>query len=107
MNEAIEKSVARFPDNILGGAVICHGIATTPSAVKGYGPGDALTSFKQFELVLKVNLLGTYSVAQKVAELLLKNEPFTEDGERGIILTVSSVVGLDGMLTAYGTSKGL
>lgn len=90
----------------MGGAVISHGIATTPGSVKGYGPGDALTSYKQFELVVKVNLLGTYAVAQKVANLLLKNKPFDDDGERGIILTVSSVAGLDGALTAYGTSKG-
>lgn len=75
--------------------------------MKGYGPDNILTSYKQFELVVKVNLLGTYVVAQKVAELLLKNEPFDKDGERGIILTVSSAAGLDGALTAYGTSKGI
>lgn len=28
-----------------------------------------------------------------------------EDGERGIIITVSSILGLDGVLVGYGTSK--
>lgn len=82
------------------------GIVSPPASISGYGPNLSLTSHQQFEHVIKVNLLGTYCVAQKVAELLLKNEPMNQDGERGIIITVSSILGLDGLIVGYGTSKG-
>lgn len=64
-----------------------------------------LTSYSQFEHIIRVNLLGTYCVAQKVAQELLKNDPMNSDGERGVIITVSSILGLDGTTVGYGTSK--
>jgi 3-hydroxyacyl-CoA dehydrogenase/3-hydroxy-2-methylbutyryl-CoA dehydrogenase len=85
------------------GAILSSGIITSPN--KGYGPDNVLTSYSQFEHIIKVNLLGTFCVAQKVSQILLKNEPMDEDGERGIIITVSSILGLDGVLVGYGTSK--
>ncbi|CEP15050.1 hypothetical protein [Parasitella parasitica] len=102
---ALEKTIAHFPNTILRGAVLCSGIVSPPKAIQGYGPELSLTSFQQFEHVIKVNLLGTYCVAQKVANVLLKNEPIGQDGERGIIITVSSILGLDGLIVGYGTSK--
>lgn len=36
----------------------------------------------------------------------MKQEPLNEEGERGIIVMVSSVAGLDGSTSAYGPSKG-
>lgn len=87
----------------LAGAILSSGIIHAPG--KGYGPQDALTSYAQFERVIKVNLLGTFCVAQKVSQELLKNKPINDDGERGVIITVSSILGLDGTLVGYGTSK--
>lgn len=104
VEEAIQKTIEKFSDNPLGGAVLCSGILTSQKN-KGYGPGDALTSYQQFEHVIQVNLLGTFCVAQKVAQELLKNESMNSDGERGIIITTSSILGLDGALVSYGTSK--
>lgn len=85
------------------GAILSSGIVFSPFG--GYGPENKLTSYSQFEHVIRVNLLGTYCVAQKVAEELLKNDPVNSDGERGVIITVSSILGLDGTLVGYGTSK--
>lgn len=104
MEEAIENTLQHYPNNKLAGAVLCSGIVMPPPSLKGYGPKGMLTSYSQFEHTLKVNLLGTYLVAQKVAERLIGNEPL--DGERGVIITTSSITGLDGLITAYGTSKG-
>ncbi|KAI9480288.1 MAG: hypothetical protein EXX96DRAFT_561956 [Benjaminiella poitrasii] len=108
---AMEKTMEQFFINgssvMLGGAIICSGVVMAPQSIKGYGTGieASLTSYEQFEHVIRINLLGTYCVAQKVANRLLKNEPMNEDGEKGVIITVSSILGLDGFLVAYGTSK--
>ena len=103
----MKKTIAQFPNVIFGGAVLSSGIVSPPKALDGYGPNFSLTSYQQFEHVINVNLLGTYCVAQKVSEILLKNEPMNQDGERGIIITVSSILGLDGLIVGYGTSKGI
>lgn len=52
-----------------------------PPSLTGYGPDNSLTGYKQFEFYVKVNLLGCYLVAQKVAEKLIKNDPFNEDSK--------------------------
>jgi NAD(P)-dependent dehydrogenase (short-subunit alcohol dehydrogenase family) len=89
----------------LAGAVICHGVIGAPPSVIGYGPGNALTSYEQMKFVTGINFLGVYNVAQKVAEILIKQEPLAEDGERGAIILISSIAGLDGSLVSYGTTK--
>ncbi|SAM02305.1 hypothetical protein [Absidia glauca] len=105
VDEALVKIMRHFSSVRLGGAVLCSGVLFAPPRVKGYGPGNKLTSYQQFQYIINVNLLGTYNVAQKVSELLLSNEPTEEDGERGVILTTSSITGLDGTIVGYGTSK--
>ncbi|KAI8973820.1 short-chain dehydrogenase/reductase-like protein SDR [Mycotypha africana] len=102
---AIAKTLEHFSSKKLGGVIISSGIVTPPATITGYGPDQVLTSYAQFEHVIGVNLLGAYCVAQKVSEILLKNNPFNKDGERGIIITVSSILGLDGLFVGYGTSK--
>ncbi|KAI9320592.1 hypothetical protein BX666DRAFT_1909399 [Dichotomocladium elegans] len=105
VKEAIEASVAHFDQAPIGGAVLCSGIVFPPKRFSGYGPNNALTSYQQFKFVMDVNLLGTYCVAQHVAEHLIQVEPSDDDGERGVIITISSMLGLDGTLVSYGTSK--
>lgn len=102
VKKGIQDTQAYFSAPLVG-AILSSGIVSSP--MKGYGPNNTLTSYSQFEHVVKVNLLGTFCVAQKVSEVLLKNEPMGEDKERGIIITVSSILGLDGLLVGYGTSK--
>lgn len=72
-------AIKRF--GTLAGAVICHGILGAPSTIEGYGPGNFLSSFKQVQYVVNVNLLGTYNVAQQVAALLIKQDPLNEEGK--------------------------
>ncbi|CAO3591562.1 unnamed protein product [Absidia cylindrospora] len=105
VENALEKIMAHYNNCPLGGAILCSGVVLPPSHIKGYGPENKLTSYQQFKHVIDINLLGTYNVAQKVGNMLLKNQPFGEDGERGIIITTSSIIGLDGTIVGYGTSK--
>ncbi|KAI9254571.1 short-chain dehydrogenase/reductase SDR [Phascolomyces articulosus] len=100
------KDKESVPSLLLAGAVLCSGIVLSPQKIQGYGPDKHLTSYSQFKHVLSVNLLGTYNVAQQVAQTIIENnKPLDEDGERGIIITTSSMLGLDGTLVGYGTSK--
>ncbi|HAD09843.1 MAG TPA: 3-hydroxyacyl-CoA dehydrogenase [Porticoccaceae bacterium] len=62
---------------------------------------------EEFERVIAVNLTGTFNVARIVAHRLTKTEPLNEDGERGVIINIASVVAQDGPIgqAAYAASK--
>jgi NAD(P)-dependent dehydrogenase (short-subunit alcohol dehydrogenase family) len=63
---------------------------------------------KAFEFVVRVNLLGTYSVASKCAAWMAKNADDGKDNERGVIINVASVAAFDGQdgQASYSASKG-
>ena len=69
---------------------------------------DGPMPLKTFEFVLRVNLVGTFNVLRLCSEVMAKNEPVTEDGERGVIINVASVAAFDGQVgqAAYSASKG-
>ncbi|KAI8384524.1 uncharacterized protein BYT42DRAFT_562790 [Radiomyces spectabilis] len=105
VTKAIETAMGVYKDIPLVGAVLCSGVIVPPTSLPGYGPNGMLTSYKQFESIMKVNVLGSYNVAEKVVPYMIKNQPFNDDGERGVIISVSSILGLDGVTVGYGTSK--
>ncbi|KAI8063838.1 3-hydroxyacyl-CoA dehydrogenase [Gongronella butleri] len=105
VSDALAKIRAHFKGVVCIGAVLCNGILMAPKSTPGYGPDGVLTSFAQFKHVMDVNLMGTYNVIHKLSEYLIKNPLLNDDGERGVIVTVSSITGLDGTFVAYGTSK--
>lgn len=85
-------------------AVNCAGIG---SAMKTHG-GKGPHSLEVFQKVISVNLVGTFNVTRLAAEAMAKNEPVTEDGERGVIINTASVAAFDGQVgqVAYSASKG-
>ncbi|KAI8093063.1 uncharacterized protein BX664DRAFT_277758 [Halteromyces radiatus] len=105
VEQAIQEIKIKFQIIPLVGAVLCSGVLMPPSHIEGYGPKSQLTSYQQFKHIVDINLLGTYNVIQKISNILIQNQPLNEDGERGVIITVSSITGLDGSLVGYGTSK--
>jgi 3-hydroxyacyl-CoA dehydrogenase/3-hydroxy-2-methylbutyryl-CoA dehydrogenase len=58
--------------------------------------------------VFQVNVFGTFNVIRLSVELMSKNHPSNADGERGVIINVSSVSGDEGVpgSCAYSASKG-
>ena len=60
----------------------------------------------EWHRVIAVNLTGTFFVAKHVIAQLLSQEPV--DGERGSIVTIASIEGLEGTAggSAYNASKG-
>jgi NAD(P)-dependent dehydrogenase (short-subunit alcohol dehydrogenase family) len=61
----------------------------------------------EWERVLTVNLTGTYLVAKHVLAQML-TQPRHDDGQRGSVVTVASIEGLEGTAggSAYSASKG-
>ena len=83
--------------------VNCAGIAP-PQKTIGRAGAMPLENFKK---VIDVNLIGTFNALRLAAEAMAKNEPLTEDGERGVIINTASVAAFDGQMgqAAYGASK--
>jgi NAD(P)-dependent dehydrogenase (short-subunit alcohol dehydrogenase family) len=97
---AIDLAVERF-----GGvhyAVNCAGIGWAQRVTSRSGPHD----LKVFELVLRVNLIGTFNVIRLAATQMSSQEPIGE--ERGVIVNTASVAAFDGQIgqAAYSASKG-
>jgi len=77
----------------------------TAAGVAGGGPAHLLDQV-EWHRVLDVNLTGTFLVAKHVIAHMLEQEPL--DGERGSIVTIASVEGLEGTAggSSYNASKG-
>jgi NAD(P)-dependent dehydrogenase (short-subunit alcohol dehydrogenase family) len=97
---AIDLAVERF-----GGvhiAVNCAGVGWAQRTITRDGPHD----MKIFELVIRVNLIGTFNVIRLAANQMSKQEPIGE--ERGVIVNTASIAAFDGQIgqAAYSASKG-
>lgn len=75
------------------------------AGVAGGGPVHLVDS-AEWARVLAVNLTGTFHVAKHAVRTMLRQDPV--DGERGSIVTVASVEGIEGTAggSAYNASKG-
>jgi NAD(P)-dependent dehydrogenase (short-subunit alcohol dehydrogenase family) len=94
--DLMKRTVARF--GRLDGVVHAAGIA-------GGGPAHLLEA-DAWDRVLDVNLKGTFFVCKHAVARMLEQEPVA--GERGAIVTLASIEGLEGTAggCAYNASKG-
>jgi 3-hydroxyacyl-CoA dehydrogenase / 3-hydroxy-2-methylbutyryl-CoA dehydrogenase len=60
-----------------------------------------------FEVVIRVNLIGTFNVLRLAAAAMLENQP-GDTGERGVCLNTASIAAYDGQIgqISYAASKG-
>ncbi len=86
-----------------GGAV--HGLVNA-AGVAGGGPVHLLPA-DEWARVIGVNLTGTFLTAKHVIAQML-GQPPRDDGQRGSVVTVASIEGLEGTAggSAYSASKG-
>lgn len=101
ISNAIEAAAAKFGE--LRAAVHCAGILGAAKLVGRSGAHDLAL----FERIIRVNLIGTFNVCRLSALAMSKNEP-NGAGERGVLITTSSVASEDGQMgqCAYSASKG-
>jgi NAD(P)-dependent dehydrogenase (short-subunit alcohol dehydrogenase family) len=99
---AIDQAVRRFDK--LTGAICCAGILMGERVVGREGPAD----LEAFRRVIEINVVGTFNLLRLSAAVMAKNQPTAPDGERGVIITTSSIAAQDGQVgqAAYAASKG-
>ena len=95
-----EASAAHGPCRLL---VNCAGIAPAKRIVGRDGPMD----LADFETVVRVNLIGSFNMLRLAAAEMTAAEPLNAEGERGVILSTSSVAATEGQVgqVAYAASK--
>ena len=104
--EAVGAGIAKAIDTF-GAIHININSAGIGAAARTLGR-DGPMPLKAFEAIIRVNLVGTFNVLRLCSDVMAKNDPVTEDGERGVIVNVASVAAFDGQIgqAAYSASKG-
>ena len=86
--------------------------AGTGNAIKTAGRDKQTGAIKQFpleafELIIQINLIGTFRCTAKSAAGMMSLDPLDEYGERGAVVNTASVAAVDGQMgqAAYAASK--
>lgn len=99
----------------LAAAAAAHGPARLVAACAGIVPGGRTVDREGrphdagvFARVVAVNLTGVFNVATQAAAAMSGLAPVTPDGERGVIVTTSSIAAYEGQIgqIGYAASKG-
>jgi len=62
----------------------------------------------KFQMVIRVNLIGSFNMLSQAAAVMAQTEPLDADGARGAIVNMASAAAFDGQIgqAAYSASKG-
>jgi NAD(P)-dependent dehydrogenase (short-subunit alcohol dehydrogenase family) len=90
-----------------GAIHICGNFAGIGNAVRTFGKKGAFP-LDAFNLVIQINLVGSFNVLRLCAEKMADNEVVNSDGGRGVIINTASVAAYEGQIgqAAYSASKG-
>ncbi|WP_101757898.1 SDR family NAD(P)-dependent oxidoreductase [Oceanicoccus sp. KOV_DT_Chl] len=110
VNVSDEASVQTAMDAVIekfGALHIVNNFAGIGPACKTYGKNGP-HPLDTYMKVIMVNQVGTFNVARLAAEKMAQNEPFNDDGGRGVIINTASVAAYEGQIgqVAYSASKG-
>jgi NAD(P)-dependent dehydrogenase (short-subunit alcohol dehydrogenase family) len=100
-----ERSVQAMVQTAVDAGGTLDGLVNA-AGVAGGGPVHMLPA-EEWDRVLAVNLTGTYLTAKHAITQMLR-QPTRPDGQRGSVVTVASIEGLEGTAggSAYSASKG-
>ncbi|WP_372787777.1 SDR family NAD(P)-dependent oxidoreductase [Paraconexibacter sp.] len=84
-------------------AITCAGTGWAQKVAGSKGPHPLMP----FEVIIGINLIGTFNVLRYAATAMLENAP-GESGERGVLVNTASIAAYDGQIgqIAYSASKG-
>jgi NAD(P)-dependent dehydrogenase (short-subunit alcohol dehydrogenase family) len=103
--DQVEAAVAKAAeaDGGLRIAITCAGTGWAQKIAGSKGPHP----LQPFEIIIAINLIGTFNVLRFAAASMIGNEP-SEDGERGVCVNTASIAAFDGQVgqVAYSASKG-
>jgi NAD(P)-dependent dehydrogenase (short-subunit alcohol dehydrogenase family) len=102
--EQVQAAVDRAAeaDGGLRIAITCAGTGWAQKTANSKGPHP----LQPFEIIIGINLIGTFNVLRLAAATMIGNEP-RADGERGVLVNTASVAAFDGQIgqVAYSASK--
>lgn len=106
-NSAAVEECVTAARNEYGKIDICVNAAGVPHSARILSRDRDLFPLDVFRDVIEVNLIGLFDMMRMCARAMSYNEP-NYDGERGVIVNVSSVASTDGVAghAAYSASKG-
>lgn len=89
----------------IGGVIAAAGISNPAKIIGRHGEPLDITGF---DFVMNINVRGSIDLVRQVVPHLSQVKPDSPDGERGIIVLVSSAAAFDGQpgQVAYSASKG-
>ncbi|KAI0272415.1 AICARFT/IMPCHase bienzyme [Gloeopeniophorella convolvens] len=92
----------------LGGVINCAGVGIPAKASRLIGKNGQPHSLDVWNLVIAVNLSGTFHLTRLACKHLIEVPPESPDSERGVIVMVASSAAFEGQpgQTAYAGSKG-
>ncbi|PNS17350.1 3-hydroxyacyl-CoA dehydrogenase type-2 [Sphaceloma murrayae] len=102
------KGVADWVEStgkFIGGIVSAAGVGNPGKMLDRHNEPLSLSSI---DFVLNINLRGTLDFVRQCLPYMAKQEPFGTDGERGVVIMVSSSAAYDGQpgQVSYAASKG-
>jgi len=100
VKEALSASAQQF--GVARLIVNCAGVGRNARLLGRKG----VHTLELFREIMDVNVMGTFNVLRLAAEQLI-NLPLTENGQRGVIINISSIAAFDGQIgqAAYAASK--
>lgn len=103
--DEVRAAVARAAEIAPPRTVVnCAGIGPSARVVGRNGVHDLAL----FDRVVRINLVGTFTVLALAAEVMTAQEPVDEAGQRGLVINTASVAAFEGQIgqAAYAASKG-
>ncbi|MFI5609961.1 SDR family NAD(P)-dependent oxidoreductase [Amycolatopsis sp. NPDC051903] len=102
----VEKAVAEVAQRF-GRLDVCVNAAGISPAARVLSRKGELHPLELFRKTVEINLVGAFDVLRHAVAVMARNEP-GPDGERGLIVNVSSAAALEGQAgqAAYSASKG-
>ena len=99
--EALDAAEARWGLSRIN--VNCAGVTFAHRTVSEQGPFP----LEAFSRVIRINLIGTFNVLRLAALRMANAERLNDDGDRGVIVNLSSIAANDGQIgqAAYSASK--
>ncbi|KDQ50133.1 hypothetical protein JAAARDRAFT_42314 [Jaapia argillacea MUCL 33604] len=107
IEKAVEESAkwAKESGKPIGGVICSAGVATAAKIIDAHNNPHSLDLWN---FAISVNLTGTFNLARLVIPHIISGSQPDEDGERGIIIMVSSSAAFEGQTgqLAYSATKG-
>jgi len=114
--EFVKTDVAD-PEQVQAAVAAALGLGPLRALVNAAGIGNASRTvnregkpfpLEQFEMVIRVNLIGTFNCLRLAAAAMSQQDPVDDQGQRGAIVNIASVAAFDGQIgqVAYSASKG-